>query len=128
MTGWAMPTCATASSASCKKPHSRAKTKGNEMLNDTLRSDLENLRAEIDVGWQSLANENTRFDIGGCLLTAMYRIASRNPEDCARRHAMTRALGFTHRDGSAAYCATFRWNDAQRDPGMIKRWIKEALR
>lgn len=102
--------------------------KGNEMLYDTLRSDLENLRAEIDVGWQSLASENTRFDIGGCLLTAMYRIASRNPEDCARRHALTRALGLTHRDGSAAYCATFRWNDAQREPGMIKRWIKEALR
>jgi hypothetical protein len=62
------------------------------------------------------------------LLTAMYRIASRNPEDCALRHAMTGALGFTHRDGSAAYGATFRWNDAQRDPDMIKRRIKEALR
>lgn len=61
------------------------------------------------------------------LLTAMYRIASRNPEDCALRHAMTRALGFMHRDGSAAYRATFRWNDAQRDPDMIKRRIKEAL-
>jgi hypothetical protein len=106
------------------------------MLSDTTQSDLEYLLAEVDRGWCAYRSFTSgavaaSFGMGGCLVEEMSRMLLNQPIELGmpwpyennkrRQDAMVEALGFSD------YEVMFAWNDAQRDPDVIKRRIKDAL-
>ena len=123
-----------------RRPHTYTLYDPDSNDTEQLRSDLDALLTDLDVGWQSCSIPGTMVGIGGCLLTAMNRSLTNScvlPGTLARDrrlYNMIGAMGFLIGPNLQGYPENavwtqfmYHWNDAQTDVDVVKARVKDAI-